>query len=368
MIASSGQYNYQSLTAESIIREAYELVGIPASLLVAEQLDSAMRSINFLLSSWVVRNINLWTLKENFLPLIPGVKEYTLPIYTLKVIQAELRSSTRRLGGVAKSNTLETYDGLGVGTAASAFDDNFSTYCTQNVVNGNISYDLGNALSVEKGLPYSQIINFVGILSADNISTFNIVIEVCSGDPTVKDNWKILKTLDPIIFTKDTIWWTNLNNINSYRYYRIRETGGSTLNIAEIYFNNNITDTLLTEVSRFEYLSLPQKNIIGRPSLYACDYQVVPKLFLWQVPSSKYNCIVYSSQGSIETLTSYVESINVPLSFYAPLIYGLAEKLAMKYSPEKAEMFKNVYENELQLSVIQNTVNLPLTLRTYNND
>ena len=76
MPISSGSYNFQSITAELIIREAYERIGILGDFTTAQQLDSATRSLNFLLSDWSNRNVNLWTLDTFFIGLKPGVNSY----------------------------------------------------------------------------------------------------------------------------------------------------------------------------------------------------------------------------------------------------------------------------------------------------
>lgn len=348
MPTTSGSYSFQSISAELLIREAYERIGILGDLLVAQQLDSAVRSINFLLTDWSNRNVNLWTLEEFFIFLRPGVKTYPLPIQVTNVIQAELRTSIRQnFGGTAFSS-----DG---GVAAFAFDGNPLTACIQTAPNGIIEYSYG-----VEGSGLNQVIIFLGIQSNVD-ATYNITLEGSFDNV----NWVTLRDLDSLSFVKGINQWFDLDNIIPYISYRIKENGGATLNIQEIYFNNTITDTTMTEVSRYEYLTYPKKNMLGRPTIYYVNYRINPFITIWQNPALTYNCMFYSAQQMVQELTSYTQAIDIPSSFYEPLVYGLAKILAEKYAPDKTEMMRNEYEQTMQLAVVKDTVEVPLTISVY---
>ena len=49
MPSTSGTYDFQSIEVELIIREAFERIGISGEFIEPIKLDSAKRSINFLL-------------------------------------------------------------------------------------------------------------------------------------------------------------------------------------------------------------------------------------------------------------------------------------------------------------------------------
>lgn len=348
MPVTSGLYSFQSISAELFIREAYERIGILGDLLVAQQLDSATRSINFLLSDWSNRNVNLWTLRQDFIFLQAGIKSYKLPIQTQKVIQSELRTSVRQnFGGTAFSS-----DG---GVAANAFDGNPLTACIQTAPNGIIEYSYG-----VEGSGLNQGITFLGIQSNVDV-TYNIILEGSLDNV----NWVNLRNLGSLSFVTGINQWFNLNNIVPFLSYRIRETGGAILNIQEIYFNNTITDTTMTEVSRYEYLTYPKKNMLGRPTIYFVNYDIIPTIYIWQNPLPLYNCMFYSAQQTVQTLTNYTQAIDIPSSFYQPLVYGLAKILAEKYAPEKVQMMQSEYEQSMQNAVIKNTVEVPLTISVY---
>lgn len=354
MPATSGSYSFNSIKGELIIRKAYELIGMPLSMVTAEQYNSALNIINFILSDWTNSNVNLWTLKLNPIFLTPGQASYPLPSNITKVFQVFLRSNVRQLNGTPQSNSGDTYDGNGGGIAAYAFDGNPATRCTQNVQNGNISYDYGEGVTKQ--------ISIIGIQSYVSNRPYSLVLE--ASQDTI--NWFTVFTLPPSYpYKAHVISWFYISDPIYARAYRIRETGGYTLDIEELYFNSISQDTTMSEVSRYEYLTYPNKSQIGRPTIYYVDYQRTPSLYIWQTAAPMYNLIMYSGQSSIETLENYTQSIDIPAYFYTPLIYGVASMLAAQYAPEKEEGLKMRYQETLSPAVINNTTEVPLKLEVY---
>ena len=354
MPATSGSYSANNIKGELIIRKAYELIGMPLSMVTAEQYNSALNIINFILSDWTNSNVNLWTLKLYPVFLTPGQASYPLPSNITKVFQVFLRNNVRQLNGTPQSNTGDTYDGNGGGIAAYAFDGNPATRCIQNAQNGNISYDYG--------LGVTKQISIIGIQSYVSNRPYSLVLE--ASQDTI--NWFTVFTLPPSYpYQAHVISWFYVSDPIYARAYRIRETGGYTLDIEELYFNSISQDTTMSEVSRYEYLTYPNKSQIGRPTIYYVDYQRTPSLYIWQTAAPMYNLIMYSGQSSIETLENYTQGIDIPAYFYTPLIYGLASMLAAQYAPEKEEGLKMRYQETLSPAVINNTTEVPLKLEVY---
>lgn len=354
MPATSGSYSFSNIKAELIIRKAYELIGMPLSMVTAEQYNSALNIINFILSDWTNSNVNLWTLKLNPVFLTPGQASYPLPSNITKIFQVFLRGNVRQLNGTPQSNTGDTYDGNGGGIAAYAFDGNPATRCIQNAQNGNISYDYGEGVIKQ--------ISIIGIQSYVSNRPYSLVLE--ASQDTI--NWFTVFTPPPLYpYQAHVISWFYISDPIYARAYRIRETGGYTLDIEELYFNSISQDTTMSEVSRYEYLTYPNKSQIGRPTIYYVDYQRTPSLYIWQTAAPMYNLIMYSGQSSIETLENYTQGIDIPAYFYTPLIYGLASMLAAQYAPEKEEGLKMRYQETLSPAVINNTTEVPLKLEVY---
>ena len=345
MVSTSNSYNFQSITVETIIREAYERIGLIENVIVTQQLEAATRSLNFMLTDWSNRHINLWTLGTSYLGLVGGKPSYTLPTPLADVIQVNLRTSNRQnFGGTPSADV-----GITVGTLASLFDNEVVGLCTL-AANGAIAYDYG--------VNNSQTLTFLGVKSQID-ATWTIVFEG-SNDGV---SWNTIVDLGTVAYIANTVSWFDAYNINPYRRYRIRQTGGAVpLSLQKLFFNNNISDTSMSEISRYEYLTYPQKHQIGRPTTYYVDRQIEQTIYLWPAPSTYYNCINYSYQQMIQDIGSYTNTPQVPSIFYEPLAAGLAYKLAIKFKPELVAQLKPEYETALAVAMAMNTESVPLRI------
>ncbi len=344
MPVSSESYSFQSIKAELIIRKAYELINVPLSMVTSDQYDSAKNAINFILTDWFNQNVNLWTQSINFINLVPAQAKYILPSNIQKITECVLRSSARQnFGGMPFSSE---------GYAPNAFDDNPNNACTQTEADGFIGYQY----------PTPQIIKAFGVNSdAKEDSVWTLLLQGSNDNASWTD---IIPTETLTYVQGDTKWFFTSNN-TPYLYYQIKGEDGSVLNIRELYFNNGVVDTIMSEVSRYEYYSYANKFNVGRPTVYYVDYLKTLNIYIWQSPSPAYNLMFYSGQSLIQTLESYTESVDIPSIFYMPLVYGLAETLANQYAPEKADALKMRYNEYMDRAVINNTTEVPLTLGVY---
>jgi len=340
MPSTSGTYNFQTIEVELIIREAFERIGILGEFVEAQKLNAARNSINFLLLEWMNKSVNLWTLQSAYLPLITNQGQYIFDNIVGDVIQANLRTSIRQLNGTPASS-----DG---GTAANAFDGNPATNCNAGN-NGNISYDYGAGVT--------QQINFIGIQSFAT-ATYTLILESSVDNA----NWTTLYTIPPQTFSVGVNVWFDVPTPIDVRAYRIKETGGATLNIAELYFNNNILDLPISSVSRYEYYTYPNKKLQGRPNVYYLDTQIDPVLNLWPVPSSQYNCLQYVYKKMMQDVGLFTNSLQIPARFYQAMVWGLAYHMALKYNPQVASIMLSEYDKAFSFAANEDTEITPLRI------
>ena len=72
-----------------LIEEAFERCGL--ELRSGYDFRTARRSLNFLLTEWANRGINLWTIGQGTIPLIQGTITYDLPDNTVDLIETVIR-------------------------------------------------------------------------------------------------------------------------------------------------------------------------------------------------------------------------------------------------------------------------------------
>lgn len=366
MLPTSGTYNFQSVQVEILIREAFERIGIKGEFLDVLQIQSAIRSINLLLLEWMGKTVNLWTLQNAFLTLLPAEGQYTLAPNLLDIVQVNLRTSTRQLTstGVAKSNATNTYDGLGGGIAANAYNENVITGCTQNAINGNISYDFGISNPGPNQLVNSNIITFVGIQS--NVTRdYTITVEQCNttDDIEVPASWKSLIVIPEQSYVAGITSWFEVPIPVNARGYRIRETGGAILDIRQIFNNNNVFDFNISNVSRYEYGTYPNKNLQSRPSVYYLDRQINPILNIWPTPAPQYNCLAYSYKRMMQDVTLLTDTVEMPAKMYPALIWGLTYYLATKFNPQLVDMAEAKYEKAFREVSREDTEDVAITIK-----
>lgn len=343
LLPTSGTYNFQSIQIELLIREAFENIGIFGEFVESQKLDSAKRSIDFLMLEWMSKSVNLWTLKYDYIPLVTSQAKYQLLESLSDITQINLRTSTRQLNGTPAATN--------GGTAANAFDGNPATFCDAGA-NGNISYDYG--------VGNTQQINFIGMQS--NLDTtdnpFTILIETSSDAAT----WTTLQSFSAAFTPTVTQWFDIVTPINA-RFYRALAIDGGQLSLIELYFNNNIFDMPISEVSREEYFTYPNKQLQGRPSVYYIDRQLDSSVYIWPVPSSLYNCLQYNYKQMIQDSGSYTNTLQIPARFYPALVNGLSWKLAIKFNPQSAQMFQAEYEKSFNIATIEDSENTPISIR-----
>lgn len=310
-------------------------------VIVGEKLVSAQMSSNLILSGWMNRGLNLWTLQEAMLSLIPNQNAYQLPQNVSKVQVCLLRTSARQNSGTAFSSA--------GGNAQNAFDGNPNTACTQTAPDGYISFDYGpnNFVSVQ----------MVGIQSNAN-TTYTPVCEYSNDNIT----WNLALTIPPQAFAiGQNVWFVIPDPVPS-RYFRVRETGGATLNIQELYFNNTIQDITMGEIGHYEYWQYPFKNQLGRPTTFYFDRQISPILRIWPTPTGAYTNIFYTYEKMMEDVGQQINSIEIPQRFYEAFVDDLALKLAVKYAPDKIGYLAPLAEKSFTNAAKEDCQTVPLRI------
>ena len=90
-MATSGTQTF-NLDLSEIVEEAFERCG--AELRTGYDLRTARRSLNLLFADWANRGINMWTIEQGSITLVPGTATYNLPIYTVDLMEHVIRTGS----------------------------------------------------------------------------------------------------------------------------------------------------------------------------------------------------------------------------------------------------------------------------------
>ena len=118
-----------------------------------------------------------------------------------------------------------------------------------------------------------------------------------------------------------------------------------------VYRNSSSVDTPLTKINRSSYQALSNKTSEGQPTQYFVQRfidKVTITLYLTPGSTEAGNNINFYYVKRIEDAGAYTNDADVPYRFVPCMVAGLAYQLAVKHSPERIQVLKLLYEDELQ--------------------
>ena len=125
--------------------------------------------------------------------------------------------------------------------------------------------------------------------------------------------------------------------------------------------NSNNVDFTLTQMSRGEYLRIPNKGNTGQPSQYFFDRQTTPTITLWSTPNASYT-LVYYYVRRIQDADALVNTTDAPFRFLPCMAAGLAYYISVKRAPDRIQILKSIYEEEFQRAMSEDANSTPLKL------
>lgn len=291
-----------SLDIDDLINKAFRRLG--GEQVTGLELRSAKQQLNLIAMNWGNKGINLWTVKRALLGSIQGKTSWTLPQDIIDILEISRRSVTRVTDGTPATSA--------GGTASLAFDGDYATSCTQTSADGNISYVYTDATTIQLfGIRFNTGGTFALVWEASN-DTFVTI------DATT--------TIASQSYDANVTYWFDPSVIVSATDYRVRETGGGTLDVEEVYFDNNLSDIPLSRIARDEYQNLPNKASQDTPVQFYIDRQRdAPVMYLWPMPNvSDTMVFAYNGVRRIKDFTAYSGLIDAPPRFIQALISQLA--------------------------------------------
>ena len=151
---------------------------------------------------------------------------------------------------------------------------------------------------------------------------------------------------------------TLVNNQATYTMFRSTADGTSSAtavygvdDILEASYRNSNVDTPLTKVSRSQYQAFSNKTSTGTPSQYFVQRfidKITVTLYLTPGSSEAGKFLNYYYVKRIQDAGDYTNDADVPYRFVPCMTAGLAYYLAIKQAPDRVQMLKMLYEDELQ--------------------
>jgi len=315
-VTTSNTYNFISTTNQQFVDECYERAGIVPDVITARHVQTAIRSGNLVLTEWINKGYNLFTSTRVFISLNPNQANYNLDARVSDVIDCNTRTFSRPLGGTAFSSNGGNADNVFGGTGD----------CVQNAPNGYISYNYGSG--------NSYMVTMVGVSTPFN-AEYSLVFEY-SNDGLIwtSTNTPFVPQADPapVFYTASVPQWFDIATPVTAQYFRIRETGGQTLDIEQIWFATNVVDIPMARVSGSNYMSYPNKSTqASRPNCFWVDRQPQnPVLVLWPAPTAQYQVLSARVIRMLQDVGSLTDTLEIPARFYDAYCAAVAKRIHMK--------------------------------------
>jgi len=338
-MAYSGTVGQTVITVQNFIDQGARLSGKLAEELTVEQVQGSKQALFFVLSNLINQGINYWAINKKVYGLIPDQYEYLLPVGGVDVLNALYRRLNRPTptqgGGYFGSD----------GNVGLAFDNNIYTSDAQSAPNGYIGVNFGTNNPVYAGS--------IGILPAVS-GSFHILLEWSFDGIT----WNLLQDTGVTTWVSGTWLWYDIDPGQTCQYYRMRETSGNILNVAEFYVGNNSTEVTMARLNRDDYTNLPNKNFTANQPYQYWFNRTIPQatITLWPAPSDPFvqMTIWYSRQimdvgdlnGQLEIPQRWNMAIQFLLAHQMSMILPGVELDRIDYLDKQAQTYFTMAENE----------------------
>ncbi len=343
-MATSGVISEGTLPVVKLIETAYRRAGLKSEMITGEHLDIAMDALNTYLSALPNQKYMLCAVDTVIMPVYEGEPQITCPVGTIDITNYNYRTSTRLEGDTISSSA--------GGTIEYAVDGDFNSALTQTSPDGHVLFDFGAGSA--------PIVSNIGILpNADG--PLDLAFEISPDNIT----WRTLMLTGSYTYQNNVWKWWDLSRIKGDRYFRVRETGGGTINVRELFLGENPSELPMYRFNKDDWSNLPNKFTTGRPLQFWLDRPAgSPVLNLWPVPDSgaAYATIVAKRYRYLMDVTALNEDPEIPRRVYEALCWQLSWRLCLEVpecDAQRAPVNKTTADEALNLALDNDTDNTP---------
>lgn len=357
----SNTYLFGKVTeVDDILRNAYMRTGTSPDLLNPLIAKDALFSLNLQLSVWMGMRINLWEVQRQMFQLYDGQATYILPDSTVELLEVSaIKPARLNIGGTPIASS---------GTASNPFLPANTDGCIQTSANGWIGYDYGAFASPS--------VWYVGIqaMPLATAPTYSLNVEYSLDTPGWDANtaeWITLNSAPVQVYPQSKPIWIVVEDTLNARAWRIRETGGATLKIQQLYFSQPLSyevgDRTLQAYSREDYMNIANKQQTDLwPGAYYFNQKNTCTMTLWPVPNpteSQYTAILYNAYRYPQDITSLRQRLAIPPIFYDAACASLALRLYKtqpQLDPTRLKMLENDAAEAYNLAAQTNAERVPI--------
>jgi hypothetical protein len=124
---------------------------------------------------------------------------------------------------------------------------------------------------------------------------------------------------------------------------------------AYIEYGTPPIDRIILPISRTEYASYPNKTQQGFPTVFWFDRLLSPTVTIWPTPDGTQTSLKYYKVDRLQDANmNGTQEVDIPPIWLEAMAYGLAERLALIWAPEKVAIMKPMADESYQIAASQN--------------
>jgi len=129
--------------------------------------------------------------------------------------------------------------------------------------------------------------------------------------------------------------------------------------------NGGHSDIHMNRVARDAYHQFPNKTTQARSSQFWVERRIPVVVHLYPTPANSSDSIAFYAMERIEDVGAAQNTLNIPRRFLPAIVSGLTYYLSMKIAPERAQMAKAVYDEELTRAIEEDRERTSLYARPF---
>ena len=141
--------------------------------------------------------------------------------------------------------------------------------------------------------------------------------------------------------------------------------GADTIDVLSAVVRRDNTDYAMDRVSRDADLNIPNKSTQGRPSQFFIDRSINPVLKLWPTPENSTDVVILDRLVRMDDAAAQTNTMQMPFRFYPALAAGLAYYISIKRAPQRTQLLKAVYEEEMERAMSEDRDRASLQIQPY---
>lgn len=178
----------------------------------------------------------------------------------------------------------------------------------------------------------------------------------------LQEHLDVARTATNMMFTRWSnqgvnLWQVDLVTVPLVQGQATYSVDANTVTMLDAYiaYQSPEIDRIIMPVSRTEYASYPNKTQQGFPTVFWFDRLLSPTVTLWPVPDGNETSLKYYRVIRIQDANmNGTQQLDIPPIWLEAMAYGLAERLAMIWAPDKLAIMKPMADEAYNIAAAQN--------------